>query len=67
MVNASEDASEIGKFVDTSKVTDGLSLRVGLADWNSALFQKASEAIKTISVKYSVFTVEILNCSTCGG
>ena len=59
-VKASAEASDIAKFADESKVPEGLSLLVGLADNGSTLYQKASEAMKTVSVKYSVFTVELI-------
>ncbi|MBR1867436.1 MAG: NEAT domain-containing protein [Clostridia bacterium] len=60
-VNASAEASDLARFSYEDKVPEGLSLLVGLADENSLLFAKASEALKDISVKFSVFTVEIID------
>ena len=59
-VRATAEASEIAKFADSDKVPDGLALLVGIARSGSTVYEKASKAMKTVSLKYDVFTVELI-------
>ena len=54
------EASEIAKFADDDKVPDGLALLVGIAKSGSTVYEKASKAMETVSLKYDVFTVELI-------
>lgn len=59
-VRATAEASEIAKFADSDKVPDGLALLVGIARSGSTVYEKASKAMETVSLKYDVFTVELI-------